>query len=185
MTGTIGRTRYQHLSGWGLIGVLLAVGTAVGCSPIPSKYLREAEPGATLTTILRNTDYYQNKLVVLGGVILEEDNRDGQLWLYVRNRPLDQDYRPQLPPSADDPEGGPYWAVIRNPQAFPASHHHWGDMIVVGRVVGVAPGQEPILTVTYIKGRGRNSAHDGVWEHLVDANYLPLTPAGVVGEMGQ
>jgi starvation-inducible outer membrane lipoprotein len=66
----------------------------VGCSPIPNQYLREAEPGTTLTTILRTSDYYRDKLVILGGVIIEEEIRDGRLWLHVKNRPLDEDYRP-------------------------------------------------------------------------------------------
>jgi hypothetical protein len=43
-------------------------------------------------------------------------------------------------------------------------------MIVVGRVAGLTPGSEPILNMVWVRGWGQNSAHDGVWEHLVDAN---------------
>jgi hypothetical protein len=39
--------------------------------------------------------------------------------------------------------------------------------------------------MVYVRGRGMQSAHDGVWEDLVDANYLPSTPAGAIGELGQ
>ena len=162
--------------------ILFALCVAVGCSPIPKKYLREAESGVTLTALLNPSNYYQDKLVILGGTITEEEIRDGWLWLHVRNRPLDQDYRPQLPPSPDDPEGGPYWVVVGNRMNFPDSHRHWGDMIVVGRVAGLAPGKEPILRMVYARGWGLNSAHDGVWEELVDANYIPFTPPGAVGE---
>ena len=164
---------------------LLALCLAVGCSPVPRKYLREAESGVTLTTILTTSNYYQDKLVILGGTIVEEEMRDGRLWLHVKNRPLDQEYRPQLPPSPNDPEGGLYWIVVGNWKSFPDSHHHWGDLIVVGRVIGLAPGKEPILKMVYVRGWSLNSAHDGAWEDLVDANYIPLTPAGIIGEMGQ
>ncbi|HSB44359.1 MAG TPA: Slp family lipoprotein [Nitrospira sp.] len=164
---------------------LLALCLAVGCSPVPKKYLREAESGATLTTIVRSSEYYQDRLVILGGVIMGEENRDGQLWLHVKNRPLDQDYRPQLPPSVDDPEGGWYWVVVGNYQTFPSSYHHWGDMVLVGRMTGLASGKEPVIKMVYVRGSGVTSAHDGVWEDLVDANYIPSMPAGAVGEMGQ
>jgi starvation-inducible outer membrane lipoprotein len=163
---------------------LLVLCLAVGCSPVPRKYLREAVPGATLTTITRSSQYYQDRLVILGGVIMEEENRDGSLWFHVKNRPLDQDYRPQLPPSVDDPEGGWYWVVVGNYQTFPSSYHHWGDMVVVGRMTGLAPGKEPVLKMVYVRGSGVTSAHDGVWEDLVDTNYVPSIPAGAVGEMG-
>lgn len=164
---------------------LVTVSLVVGCSPIPKKYLRETDPSVTLTTIRRNSDHYQGKLVVLGGVIMEEQQRDGQLWLHVRNRPLDQDFRPQLPPSPDHPESGWYWVVVGNHVTFPASHHHWADMTLVGRVEGFAPGKEPILKMMYVRGWGLQGKHDSVWEDLVDANYLPSIPAGAVGEMGQ
>lgn len=164
---------------------LFALCLAVGCSPIPKKYLRQVDPSVTLSTLVAKSNYYQNKLVILGGVIMEEENRDGRLWLHVRNRPLDQDYRPQLPPTPDDPEGGWYWVIVGNLANFPGSHHHWADMTVVGRLSGLAPGREPILRMVYVRGWGLRSGQESVWEDLVDANYLPLTPAGAVGEMGQ
>ncbi len=173
------------MKGWSRIGCLVMLCAMVGCSPIPNKYLRQSETGATLTTIQRNATYYQGKLVVLGGVIMEEEALDGRLWLHVKNRPLDQDYRPQLPPSPDDPEGGWYWAVVGSQMNFPSTHRHWGDMIVVGRVAGLASGKEPILNIVYARGWGVSSAHDGVWEHLVDANYVPYLPVSAVGEGGQ
>lgn len=158
---------------------------AVGCSPVPRKYLRAVDPSVTLTTIVTLPNVYQGKLVILGGVILEEETRNGSLWLHVKNRPLDRDYRPQLPPSVDDPEGGWYWVVVANHQTFPSSYHHWADMTLVGRVSGLARGKEPILNVVYVRGWGLKSSHDGVWENLVDASYIPFTPTEVKGEMGQ
>lgn len=58
-------------------------------------------------------------------------------------------------------------------------------MTVVGRVAGVGPGKEPILKMVYVRGWGLSSTHDGVWESVVDANYMPFTPDEVKGELGQ
>jgi starvation-inducible outer membrane lipoprotein len=163
----------------------LALCLAVGCSPIPRKYLREAEPGVTLTSLQTTSTYYQNKLVILGGTIVEEGMRDGRLWLHVVNRPLDRDYRPQLPPSPNDPEGGSYWVVVGDRTNFPDSHRYWGDMIVVGRVAVLGPGKEPVLKMVYVRGRGSQPTHDGAWEDIVDANYFLSTPSGAVNDMGR
>jgi starvation-inducible outer membrane lipoprotein len=165
--------------------LVLALSVAVGCSPVPRKYLSEADRNVTLTTLVAAPDLYQNRLVVLGGVILEEEMRDGRLWLHAKNRPLDQDYRPQLPPSVDDPEGGWYWVIVGNHQSFPPSYHHWADMTVVGRLTGLAPGKEPMLSLVYVRGWGLLSSHDAVWEDTIDANYVPSIPAGARGEMSR
>jgi hypothetical protein len=116
----------------------------------------------------------------MDAVIVKEETRDGDLWLHMKNRPLDEDYRPQLPPSADDPEGGWYWVVVGNHQTFPSSHHHWADMTVVGRVTVLARDKKPILKMVYVRGWGIVSAHDGVWEHGVTETYAPTTPGGII-----
>lgn len=170
-------------NGWTML--LLALCVTVGCSPVPKKYLREVDPSVTLTTIVTLPDYYRGKLVILGGVILEEEMRDGRLWLHAKNRPLDQDYRPQLPPSVDDPEAGWYWVIVGNPKNFPPSYHHWAEMTVVGRVTGMAPGKEPMLSLAYVRGWGTLSRHDAVWEDIIDGSYLLSVPAGAKGEMSQ
>ena len=133
------------------------------------------------------SNYYQDKLVILGGTIVQEEMRDGRLWLHVVNRPLDRDYRPQLPPSPNDPEGESYWVVVGNLMNFPDSYHHWGDMIVVGQVAALAPGREPVLQMVYVRGRDLKSGHrhDAVWEDVVDASYVLSTPAGAVDDMGR
>ncbi|HEU4686406.1 MAG TPA: Slp family lipoprotein [Nitrospira sp.] len=172
-------------SGLRLALVLLLAAVAVGCSPIPRKYLREAVPGTRLSQLVAAPQVYRGKLIILGAAIHEELTRDGSLWLHVRNRPLDQDYRPQLPPSADDPEAGSYWIVVTDPRQFPSSYRHWADMTVVGRPVGLAPGKEPIIRMVYVRGWGLNARHNGVWEDSLDANYLFATPTGAIGEGGQ
>lgn len=156
-----------------------------GCSPVPRQYLREAVPNVTLSALVAAPQAYQGRLVVMGAVIVKEETHDGDLWLHVKNRPLDKDYRPQLPPSPDDPEAGWYWVVVERHQTFPGSYHHWADMTVVGRVTGVTGDRDPILKMVYVRGWGMTSAHDGVWEHAVDANYTFTKPASILGELGQ
>ena len=165
--------------------ILFALCLTLGCSPIPSKYLKQVDPSVTLTTVKRNPAYYQNRLVLLGGVIMEEETKDGLLWLHVENRPLDQDFRPQLPPSANDPESGWYWIVVDANAKFPANHRHWADMTVVGRVAGAGPAKEPILRMVFARGWGLKAEHDGLWEGPFDINYAPMVPSGAVGEAGQ
>ncbi|HKP01373.1 MAG TPA: Slp family lipoprotein [Nitrospiraceae bacterium] len=165
--------------------IIMALCLAVGCSPIPKKYLRNAEPGVTLTSLQGTSSYYEGKLVILGGTIVEEEVRGGQLWFHVVNRPLDRDYRPQLPPSPNDPEGGFYWVVVGNRMNFPDSYRHWGDMLVVGRVIALVPGKEPVLQMVYVRGRGSQAEHDAAWEDAVAANYILSSPAGALNDMGR
>ncbi|MDF0643216.1 MAG: Slp family lipoprotein [Nitrospira sp.] len=166
----------------GGLSLLVVVGVAFGCSPIPRKYLRAAAPNVTLAKLSAAPEVYRDRLVVMGAVILEEEAKDGNLWLHVKNRPLDQDYRPQLPPRVDDPEAGWYWVVVSNHQSFPASYRHWADITVVGRANGLGPGKEPVLMMVYVRGWGLKSGQGGVWENLTDANYTPFVPEEVIGE---
>jgi len=116
---------------------LSALCLTVGCSPVPRKYLREAVPNLTYSTLAATPQFYQDRLVVLGDVIVKEELRDGDLWLHVKNRPLNKEYRPELLSSPHDPEAGWYWIVVGKSQIFPSSYHHWADMTVVGRVTGL------------------------------------------------
>ena len=164
---------------------LLGLCLILGCSPVPRKYLREAAPNVTLESLTASPDTYRNRLVIMGAVIVEEEMREGALWLHVKNRPLDQDYRPQLPPSPDDPEAGPYWILVGNPRSFPGTRHHWADMTIVGRVVGLASGNEPVLKMVYVRGWALESTYAAVWEDSIDPNYIPSSLTGVLGEVGQ
>jgi starvation-inducible outer membrane lipoprotein len=165
--------------------IFVALCLVVGCSPIPGKYLREAESGVTLTSLQNTSGYYQDKLVILGGAIVEEESREGQLWLHMVNRPLDRDYRPQLPPSPTDPEGGSYWVVVENQTTFPESHRHWGNIIVVGQVTTLVPGEEPVLKLVYARGRNSRASRDETWQGIMNANYILSTPAGAINDMGR
>ena len=57
-----------------------------GCANVPRQYVRMAEPGTTLTALTAHPEMYRGKVVLLGGVIIEEENEQ-YLWLRVKNRP--------------------------------------------------------------------------------------------------
>jgi starvation-inducible outer membrane lipoprotein len=157
----------------------------VGCTTVPRKYLREAVPDLTYSTLAAMPQRYQDRLVVLGAVLVKEEIRDEELWLHVKNRPLNEDYRPHLPPSPSDHEGGWYWIVVRNHHTLPASYHRWAEMTIVGRVTGTSPEGQPLLQLVYARGWGMTPEHDGVWEHTVDANYRSATPPELLRESDQ
>lgn len=158
---------------------------SVGCTAVPGKYLREAVPNLTFSTLAATPHLYHDRLVLLGAVIVKEEMRDGDLWLHVKNRPLNDNYRPQLPPSPNDHEGGWYWIVVKKHHTLPRSYRHWADMTIVGRVAGADPEGQPLLQLVYARGWGMTSEHDGVWEHTVDANYRAATPPKLIRESDQ
>ncbi|HJU06328.1 MAG TPA: Slp family lipoprotein [Nitrospiraceae bacterium] len=164
----------------------------VGCSTgLPSKYVRQAEPNVTLTSLVTHPERYQGKVVILGGAIAEERQDEGRLWLRLTNRPLDEDYHPHRPPLLEGTEGGHYW-VVADADSIPKNYRNWARATVVGQVVRMQPpreqaettqGGEPVLAVMYIRGWGA-SAHKDVWEDFVDPNYRLRTPRGIHGEFG-
>lgn len=123
--------------------LLSALGMIVGCTAVPRKYLQEADLTLRSSWLAATPQYYQDRLVILGAVIVTEELRAGDLWLHVKNRPLDEKYHPQLPPSPNDHEGGWYWLIVKNHRTLPSSYHHWADMTIVCRVIGVGPKDSP------------------------------------------
>ncbi|MBX3301004.1 MAG: Slp family lipoprotein [Nitrospira sp.] len=151
---------------------------------MPLKYLNQVDPGITLTKITNDPDQYQGKVVVLGGTRLDEEEHDGHVWLYLRNRPLDKDYKPHLPRDPGSHEGGAYWVTVARRSEFPLHYQHWARMTVVGRVIGwkdkpTSGSREPVLGLMYVRGWGLSSNHDGAWENRIDPNYLFSTPPGL------
>ena len=90
-----------------LFGVL-GIFVVVGCSPLPARYVQQAEPGVTLTSLTQSREGYQGKTVILGGVVVDQKQDGQRLWLHLKNRPLDKDYRPHRPTVNDGPEAGYY-----------------------------------------------------------------------------
>jgi hypothetical protein len=162
--------------------LMSALCVTVGCTAVPRKYLQETDSTLKFSWLAATPKFYQDRLVVLGAVIVTEEVRAGDLWLHVKNRPLNEKYRPQLPPSPSDQEGGWYWIVVKKHHTLPSSYRHWADMTIVGRVIGVSPEGQPLLRLIYARGWGMTPEHDGVWEHMVDENYGPTTPPELIRE---
>jgi starvation-inducible outer membrane lipoprotein len=148
---------------------------------LPSKYIEQAEPGVTLARLTASPQQYRDKVVIMGGVLVEERQELDRLWLRLKNRPLDENYHPHRPVSLDGPESGHYWVTAANREQLPARYRKWARMTVVGRVVGATRG-EPVLMLMYVRGWGLSSGHDDVWEESFDPGYLVTVPEGLHGE---
>jgi starvation-inducible outer membrane lipoprotein len=159
-------------------------------STLPSRYVHQAEPGVTLTMLASNPDRYREKVVILGGVIVEEKQVDDLVFLRLRNRPLDKDYVPHRPPSLESSEAGHYW-VTMNRRDLPEQYRQWARVTVVGEVTGKRAGSteperefEPVLTALYLRGWGDAVMNTGGSTATIDRNYSISVPKGARGEFG-
>jgi starvation-inducible outer membrane lipoprotein len=157
-------------------------------STLPSRYIHQAEPGVTLTMLASDPDRYRDKVVILGGVIVEETQMGDHLFLRLRNRPLDKDYMPHRPPSLEGPEAGHYWVTMRR-QDLPLDYREWARVTVVGQVAGKRPSSaeekietEPVLAAMYLRGWGSAVMSSGASTATVDRNYSTSVPKGARGE---
>ncbi len=164
-----------HGAYWMLLTVAL-----FACSAVPAKYMKQAEPGVTLTNVTAAPQDYRDKVVIFGGVLVKEREEGGQIWLHLKNRPLDSQYHPHRPISTEGPEAGHFW-VTANREQFPAKYRQWARMTVVGRVVGMT-NQEPILLLMFVRGWDVSGRNEDAWETVIDPNYLPVIPEGLHGE---
>lgn len=162
------------------LSVVAAAALAAACGQtIPAKYLKQAEPGVTLTTLTSRPEAYRGKVVLLGGVVVDHREVGAQVWLHMKNRPLDEDYEPRLPIAQIPSEAGFYWVAIPA-KNLPKTYQSWAQVTVVGRV-GEAPagspasGREPVLNALYLRGWGGDS-EESIWEQKMDANYLLERP---------
>jgi len=151
------------------------------CSTLPSKYIEQAEPGVTLTTLTVSPEQYRDKVVILGGVLVKERDEGGHIWLHLKNRPLDAQYHPHRPVSPEGPEAGHFWVTATNRQQLPPRFRQWARMTVVGRVIG-ATNQEPVLMLMYVRGWDSSGANADTWESSIDPAYVPVIPEGLHGE---
>jgi len=173
--------RVRRPSGWmlALCGAALIGGWA--CSPLPSKYIEQAERGVTLTQLTTSPQSYKDKVVILGGVLVKEQLEGEHVWLRLKNRPLDEAYHPHRPVSNEGPEAGHFWVAAANKAELPARYRKWARMTVVGRVVGATRG-EPVLALMYVRGWGYSGDHDDSWESFLDPAYMVTIPEGLHGE---
>lgn len=162
----------------------------MGCGSLPSRYVQQAEPGVTLTSLTESPDAYQGKTVILGGVVVDHKQEDSRLWLHLKNRPLDKDYRPHRPTANSGPEAGYYWVVVPNTSTLPPKWNQWARVTVVGRVTdqkvvpfSSGPITEPVLSLLFMRGWTMGQAQQGSSrEESVDANYLLSVPEGLHGK---
>lgn len=146
--------------------VLLAFGLcSCGGGVIPKQYLQHAEPGVTLTMLSTDPKAYQGKVVILGGVIVDQIPGDNRVWLRVKNRPLDDDYVPHIPVTKEGPESGYYWVMVWT-KDLPKDYHQWTRITVVGRLTGGQVAfdeagsdeniQNIVMTALYLRGWGKD-----------------------------
>lgn len=170
----------NHMKRWTaalMVGVTMAVATW-GCSSVPRRYLWIAEPGVTLTMLSANPQPYVGKVILLGGTITEEEEYQQYLFLRLKNRPLDQDYKPHRPADTEGTEDGSYWVAVPK-QQVPPKYRNWARATVVGRVTGQQRSKtEPVLMLLYMRGWGASGDHAGLWENI-DPNYVPSVPGSI------
>jgi starvation-inducible outer membrane lipoprotein len=173
-------TDFSRLLRWTTCVVLGLMTTVqvVGCAAVPRRYTWIAEPHVTLTMLSANPEPYVGKAVILGGTITAEENSDDYLLICLKNRPLDQDYRPHRPVDSNGPEAGSYWVLVPKQQRLPSDYRTWGRVTVVGRVTGQQRFKtEPVLMLLYMRGWGTDGNH-GIWENI-NPNYVPRIPGGI------
>jgi len=159
-------------------------------STLPSRYTNQAEPGVTLTALVSNPEGYREKVVILGGVIVEEKEIDEHVFLRLKNRPLDNDYRPHRPLSLDGPEAGYYWVMIGRGD-LPEQYREWARVTVVGQVAGARPSAassdalEPVLAALYLHGWGDSIMNSSASTVRVERNRSMSVPKGARGEFSQ
>lgn len=160
---------------------IILVCTLSACSTLPSKYIEQAEPGVTLTTLTASPEQYRDKVVILGGVLVKERAEGERVWLRLKNRPLDQSFQPHRPVSLESPEAGTFWVTAANRAQLPDRYRKWARMTVVGRMAGTT-NNEPVIVLMYVRGWGYSGNNDDVWEESLDPAYVPTIPEGLHGE---
>lgn len=159
-----------RFGGLSFIAAVLSCGLVACGGPIPSQYIKQAEPGVTLTALSKRHAEYQGKVVILGGVIVDSKAGDNRVWLHVKNRPLDVDYVPHIPITNEGPEAGYYWVMVSN-KDLPADYQEWARMTVVGRVSYGQAAQDKgavdeglVLSALYLHGWDKRMGGYGVRE---------------------
>ncbi len=182
--------RRSDMSPWlAAAAALLAGGlSACGGETIPKHYLKQADTDVTLTKLVKHPDAYRGRVVILGGVIVEEKPGDNRVWLRMKNRPLDLDYVPHIPVVKDGPEAGDFWVMVAK-RDLPPDYRHWARVTVIGRVTGgkmafdEAGSDERIknivISAIFLKGWDRRLGGYGVRE--IDESGVAGAAAGPRG----
>lgn len=180
-----------RFGGLSVIASVLSCGLVACGGPIPSQYLKQAEPGVTLTSLSKRQAEYQGKVVILGGVIVDHKSGDNRIWLYVKNRPLDVDYVPHIPITNEGPEAGHYWVMVWN-KDLPKDYQQWARVTVVGRVLYGQAGQDKdavgeglVLSALYLRGWDKRMGGYGIQEEVDrGARRAPVPPKSLQKNSG-
>jgi starvation-inducible outer membrane lipoprotein len=175
---------FRHACGLSLlVGLFLYPGCAVN-KTVPDQFVRQAEPGVTLTALTQHPEAHKGKVVIMGGVIVETKEQGGRLWLLMKNRPVDEDYMPHRDATMHSSESGHYWVTVDS-QSLPKTYRKWARVTVVGRVSDAPPIRheattepEPVLVGLYLRGWGYGDSVAEGWEANQDANYIQSNPLG-------
>jgi hypothetical protein len=93
----------QRRRAYSISSIVMAL-VLTACHTLPAKYVEQAERGVTLTSLTGSPQLYRDKVVILGGVLVKEREEGSQVWLHLKNRPLDPKYHPHRPVSLDGPK---------------------------------------------------------------------------------
>jgi hypothetical protein len=167
--------------------VCCSVAVLVACSSLPHQYAREVEPGVTLSVLTANPGRYDGKVIALGGVIVDHQREGGRVWLRVKNRPLDADYRPHRPSQLAESEAGEYCVVVDGAR-LPKGYTEWARVTVVGKVMSgemspawPMPAGTPVLLGLYLRGWD-TALGSSDRSNATDPSYGPRIPGGIHGE---
>jgi starvation-inducible outer membrane lipoprotein len=171
-------------------GIVILALSALGCAgeSIPSKYVKEARRDVSLTELRRHPESYDGNVVILGGVVIEKRYDDGQIWLLMRNRPLDGDFVPHLPADQGTIDSSTYWLLV-SPEGLPKNYDQWARLTVVGRVTAqpypqLGSVRVPVLIAMYLKGWGESWGGYGesrqTWETIQSPNAMLSAPKPVL-----
>ena len=147
-----------------LLTCLLGSFSVTGCGNVPSRYIQQAEPSHPLPLVAA-PDTYQGKTVIPGGVVVDQQQNGQRLWLHLKNRPLDKDYRPHRPTSTEGPRDIIGWSSRMSP--LPPKWKQWARVTVVGRIGDqkearptTVPASEPVLGLV-VRGWAMGNAQAG------------------------
>jgi outer membrane lipoprotein len=120
-------------------------GGFTGCAPAVSKQLREeAGKPVPFEELLRRTDDYKGRVVIIGGYILETLNEPEGSWLTVLQSPLDSQHRPE---SSDLSQGR--FLVWSREFLDPVVYSQERRITVGGQVIGSQQKKLGSLTYQY------------------------------------
>lgn len=127
------------------IVILLFILSTVSCSVVSPKVKKDASPPIMFKTLLRHSDRYMGKTVILGGYILKTQNLPDKTILYVLQTPL----RFRDEPSGRDRSKGRF-ALIYDGFLDPEIYREKRRITTAGSVLGTLVQKIDKHSYTYL-----------------------------------